>query len=806
IADGGTISANAKVVNQSGLVQANSVQEQNGVIELVASDQLNLGANSQIAANGDNSFSGSDGGSITLKSQNNFQDASGSTISANGGAQGGNGGSVEVSAPNILTLNSKMNANAKSGWLAGKLFLDPDNIILDQSGGDSAGSTLDLNVYSAFLGFSQIILQAKNNITIADGNFWSLSDSTGVSDGQLTLEAGNDIIFGDGAAIFDWGNWSLTMKAGVSDFSAGTVQSGAGNILLNGSSAIGLNSGSINMLAGKDIQINSGSVTTSGGGSITATAVGGSVNTGTDTGGFTYNLASSRNDILYQVDASFPGNLGGISTAAGGDVNISAGQDIVSFLPNGNLTTDAGSGAFGGGNVTLNAGHDVTGHFVVANGAGTVTAGNNAGNNSSELALSLIDGGWTVNAGQNILLQEVRNPNGIFNNLGFIGSTTKHYFDYGADDYVTLNAGNAVTLSGDGMPRNSGSFEQTIPMIFPSTLNIHAGAGGININRNLILFPSPDGSLDVTTTGGGSLVGGVPGDLTQFIMSDSGSAQYLSGASFGLSDHASTPVHINNETPVTLNISGDMDSILLSVPEAAQINVGGNMNNSRFMGQNLKSTDVTSINVTGDILNRNEFTTISVAAEPDLQLLNEAVPSPLTDLFSRLLYDPATQTLTFQGRMTSAELAALENLTVPVFNHGVPETDQFGNIITTTVSILDPATALALFNATQSVPLNPATGYVLGGGGQFNFTAHNLDLGATLGIQSVGPGNNPAMANYFTRGADISVNLSGNLDMFSTTISSLNGGNVFVDAAGRVNVGSTFFIGNDQYARGIFTV
>src|SRR5581483_9185147 len=54
IADGGTISANAKVVNQSGLVQANSVQEQNGVIELVASDQLNLGANSQIAANGDN--------------------------------------------------------------------------------------------------------------------------------------------------------------------------------------------------------------------------------------------------------------------------------------------------------------------------------------------------------------------------------------------------------------------------------------------------------------------------------------------------------------------------------------------------------------------------------------------------------------------------------------------------------------------------------------------------------------------------------------------------------------------------------
>ncbi len=50
MADAGTIAANAQVVNQNGFVQANSVREQNGVIELVASDQLNLGANSQISA------------------------------------------------------------------------------------------------------------------------------------------------------------------------------------------------------------------------------------------------------------------------------------------------------------------------------------------------------------------------------------------------------------------------------------------------------------------------------------------------------------------------------------------------------------------------------------------------------------------------------------------------------------------------------------------------------------------------------------------------------------------------------------
>ncbi len=312
IADGGTISARARVVNQDGLVQADSVRSQNGVIEFVASGQLNLGANSQIVARGDDSSPGSPGGNITLKSENDFSDSTGGKISVAGGAQGGNGGSVEISAPNISSLNSSMDAKAQPGWTAGKLFLDPDNIILDLSGGDSAGggtvavgdspgSTLDLNVYGAFFGFSQIVLQAKYNITLANGTFWNLADATGVGGGQLTLEAGGDVILGDGAAIYDAGNWSVTLKAGVNDFNAGTVQSGTGNIFLNGSSAIGLNAGSIDLTAGQNIQIGGGSVTTMGGGNISATALAGSVNTGSDVGGYVYKFGFSRSDILYAV-------------------------------------------------------------------------------------------------------------------------------------------------------------------------------------------------------------------------------------------------------------------------------------------------------------------------------------------------------------------------------------------------------------------------------------------------------------------------------------------------------------------------
>src|SRR5262249_12798336 len=53
IADGGSILLHAQTINQRGLVQANSVRERNGVIELIASDHIELGAESLLSARGD---------------------------------------------------------------------------------------------------------------------------------------------------------------------------------------------------------------------------------------------------------------------------------------------------------------------------------------------------------------------------------------------------------------------------------------------------------------------------------------------------------------------------------------------------------------------------------------------------------------------------------------------------------------------------------------------------------------------------------------------------------------------------------
>ena len=104
-------------------VKEEYIAEKNGVIELVAADELNLGANSQILARGDDSIGGSAGGTVTLKSDNVFSDNAGSQIVTTGGANGGNGGNIEVSAPNIQSLDSAMDARAKSGSTGGEFLL-----------------------------------------------------------------------------------------------------------------------------------------------------------------------------------------------------------------------------------------------------------------------------------------------------------------------------------------------------------------------------------------------------------------------------------------------------------------------------------------------------------------------------------------------------------------------------------------------------------------------------------------------------------------------------------------------------------
>ena len=436
VADAGTIALQAKVVNQNGIIQANSVQNVNGVVELVASDQINIGSDSLISAAGDPSGSRA-GGTVTIKSENEFSDQVGSVVNISGGSQGGNGGQVEISAPQMSSIQSSIHGEAAAGFVNGVLTIDPLNILLVATGGNGtvgeyssgtvnasdlpAAGTLTLNINSFASGLSEINLQAANNIELS--KVWTLADAGATA--TLNLTAGNNITLDNGAAIVAGNNWSVNLNAGtgfVPTVAQPTPASGNDGIHLNGSSFIQTQNGDISLSAMRDVTVTSGFINTASGGNISVNATFGDINAGNNNVG--YNIGPAG--------LSLGANVGGISTLAGGNVTLDAGNNVIS-VPNASTTqqtTPGASGAYGGGDVTVVAGNRITGNYLVSAGRGKLEAGVALGANNQVtinnptadiglaqqgVTLSLISGNWDVFAARNIYLSEVNNPNGTFN-------------------------------------------------------------------------------------------------------------------------------------------------------------------------------------------------------------------------------------------------------------------------------------------------------------------------------------------------------------------------------------------------------
>ena len=822
-ANGGSVVAQAQFVNQNGIIQADTAQNINGAIELLGSSSVTLGANSAISAQGE-SQGVSSGGSVTILSGNNFSDQAGSTIDVSGGAQGGNGGSVSICAPEVDSLDTSINGQAINGYMDGFLTLDPQNIQLVSSGGTGTSTqystgtvnssdppnpgTLVLNVSDFSSSLSTINLQAINNIEVS--TLWTLAPATS-SGAQLTLTAGNSIIFDNAAGINAGNNWSVNLFAGtgfVPTSAQPAPASGSdgiyldGNSALTGSSYIKTVNGNINLWAANEVQVgwsgssagsgqvNSGEsrITTTGGGSITVATMYGDVNTGSDPLGFDYQTRAP----YYKVDA----NLGGISTADGGNVTIAAGGNVISYMPAGTSTTaadDGGTGAFGPapGNVTISAGENIYGHYVVADGVGTIIAGQNVGGvGAASFALSLINGGWSVNAPNgDIYLQEVRNPNGVFDDKLSPG---QYLFNYGPQDYVDLTA-NGVYLTGENAPRPY----DDIPVLYPPILDIVAGSGGVTLENNVTLFPSPYQNLDITTTDGGNFLApfNPSGSPYQLLMSDSALNQWQDSLSFTATDHGGLANEPDDSTPVVINIAGSMEDLDLITTKATDLIVGGDMINCGFSGQNLQASDATSIIVAGQIYNTSSYSFVSLsqaipgiptedlltgmgnlwsdiftlAVNPALlsEISQNQIPSdvPVTQWASYLIdhsslfgvnvingqltgnnpgfvYNATTGRLDFTGTMTGSVLAELSQpITIlhlvngqPVFN---TKTGQFE---TDTISWVSPSALQTLYTESQgNPPLSQSQlGYRIGGPGQFDITAGSISLGNSDGIISGG--------------------------------------------------------------------
>ncbi len=605
------------------------------------------------------------------------------------------------------------------------------------------------------------------------------------------------------------------------------------------------------------------------------TALYGDVNSG---GNFYGYLFGQHNAPYYRVSP----DVGGISTAAGGNVTITAGGNVTSYLPVQNDYNegayDGGSGAFGPepGNVTITAGGNVSGHYVLANGVGAITAGGNVGAPTAAggFALSLVSGSWGVFAPNgSIYVQDVRNPNGVFNDhSGSVDAYAGyHLFDYNPQASLLLDAGNAVEITGAGAPHlPPSSPDNPLPFLFPPTLGVITGAGGFTLDTDVILFPSPQGNLHLTTLNGGNFQSqpnpADPQNVTAWTlsMSDSAARQWnpfpSSGTfgSFGLTDHSATPPEINNPDPAQINVSGSINNVNIRTTKETTITVAGDMFNAGFLGENLHADDVTSVTVGGRIYYSPiyafaQLTQGIVGADPLLpsawdgifsflvdpaltasfQVPANATPAQLLADASALLvfnpsqavasgynpsanpgfiYDSATKQLGFEFQMSQTVRGALEGPLeiiklnqegVPVIQPGLASLGQDPAKLyfaTTPVSFVPPSVIEGLYNQSLNSAKNAGAlspGFQIGGPGKFNITASAIDLGSSSGIISwgIGSGNNPvnygSLAGVTPAGGGAAVKvatLGGDLSLLTSTIASIDGGNVEVNSAKAINL------------------
>ena len=484
---------------------------------------------------------------------------------------------------------------------------------------------------------------------------------------------------------------------------------------------------------------------------------------------------------------------------------------------------------------------------------GTITAGNTIGapTGADSFALSLIDGTWNVYAPDgNIYLQEVRNPNGDFNNAGNNPSSPGYnLFNYGSQAAVDLTAGNGVYLTDWDVPRLGPS---QVQVIYPPILNISAGAGGVTLQGSVTLFPSVDQNLNITTTDGGSLSAPTTAGTPELLMSDSSNAKWVGNPVSGInpfSDNdssATVPVQAGNPNPVVVNVSGNMEDLNLITSKATEITVGGDMINCGFSGQNLHASDVTSIKVAGQIYNANQYPVIDNVTIPNVPVtdllpgLSEAWddifalavdPSAIANLSipagtppsgwatyalehaslfgstgqvpgnEGFSYNPATGQLGVSGTpqisgATASELGtAGRAIYVLHLVNGVPVMGADGHLVLDTVTWAPTADVAALYAEEQAAGSANLVGYSLGGPGQFDINAGSISLGTSPGIVSYGVapptggsdgfGTRYAnLASITPSGATVDVTVAGDLDMVSSTIAALGGGDVNVTSTG----------------------
>jgi trimeric autotransporter adhesin len=455
------------------------------------------------------------GGEIVLWSDNTTRDYG--TLSATGGAAGGNGGYAEVSSKGVVDFGGIADLTASDGN-GGTLLFDPLNITISTAAAanvtgfnpptvnteaftDDAGLTSNFRLTgnpttTTFGGVGDgatIVLEAKNNITVVDT--FNIATETGNNNVSLDLRAGNDIDVN--AAVIASGSGTLTLSANDSGAApasgVGAVNFGANGSLTTSGGAINV-SGAAITVAG--FGINATGSTANNGGNIILNATGTlAVNAPVFSEGGTATTVGLNGGNVQITGATITSTSGSVNTsgsAAANGIGGSAGTITATStgaVTLGNLTANGGAGAgLAGGNaaeISVSAGNGITlNNGLTALGGTGTSSGNNA-----PISLDATVGGVSQTAG-------ALDSGGLL----LLGAGTFDIADTG-DTVGTL----AANVTGSLIYQDSGVL--TVSTVL-ATSGITSGNNPINVstaNSSLTISKNVNaGSATANLTAGGS--------------------------------------------------------------------------------------------------------------------------------------------------------------------------------------------------------------------------------------------------------------------------------------------------------------
>lgn len=315
------------------------------------------------------------------------------SLSAVGGALGGNGGFIETSAKNYLDVAGiKVNTLATSGKI-GTWLLDPLNITISTnatSNGSFDGSSPNVFTPSA-IGSNVNVTDLQTALNAS--NVTITTSSPGIEDGDITIN--NALSWTAATTLLLQADNNIIFNAGISN-SAGTLTlSAANNITTNVSNAINV----------ANLNLANGTFTLNAANSINNTV---SFNLSTGT---TFDLNGIAQQVSQLNSASGAGTITNTSaTTANFTVNNSAtssyGGNIsgaINFIKNGNATlTLSGAGSYTGstliqgGNLAVNSTALGNSNLVFSNVAGaTLTLNDN-------VTVDTIEGGGVLGGNINL--------------------------------------------------------------------------------------------------------------------------------------------------------------------------------------------------------------------------------------------------------------------------------------------------------------------------------------------------------------------------------------------------------------------